>query len=287
MVDERMPHRGFRQAVSELYESRDILRNMIRRDYTTKHKNNVLGVAWSILNPLLLVAIFSVVFKYFLGVKPAPSSEAPFAVWFFAGLTFWNLFAVSVTTSVSSIIGGAYLIHKVYFPREILPISMDFSAAIQFVFEFVVLVGMIVVVSVWGVTHDGVTLWPTWSALLAPLYVIGVIMLAIGFSLLLSALTVRFRDMEHFTAVLIQAWFWMTPVIYSMDLIDSKGMTWLSVLWRLNPVTPLVIGFRDTVVDGIWPSFGWTMYSLTFAVAMMFGAYTYFRRQEPLFAELI
>src|SRR5687768_12441519 len=109
-------------ALREVWESNQILANMIRRDFSAKHKNSFFGMAWSLVNPMLLVAIFSFVF-YILGARAAPNRPYPFALFFFAGLVLWNFFSSGLQSATGSVVGGRHLIQKVYFPRKILPMS--------------------------------------------------------------------------------------------------------------------------------------------------------------------
>lgn len=275
IVETTPPPRSIRVALRELGESRDILRNLVRRDFAVKHKNSVLGVVWSLLNPLLLVAMFSVIF-YFFNFRASPGTTYPFAVFFFCGLAIWNLFAACVTASVGSVVGGAYLVKKVYFAREVLPLSVVLSAGITFVFEFAVLCLFLV----------GFQVWPGWTILLAPIFPLLAMLLAAGIGLFLSALTVYFRDMEHFVGVAIQVWFWATPVIYSLNLIAHKSKL-AAKIWLMNPITPVVIGFRQVVLDHQLPSLGWTAYSLFAGLTLLVSGYWFFNRFERQFPELI
>src|SRR5438874_903358 len=153
----RAPRRTVRAALRELVDSRQILANMVRRDFAAKHKNSFFGMAWSLVNPLLLVGIFSFVF-WFLGAQGVGGNRTyPFALFFFCGIAIWNLFSAGLLGATTSIVGGAYLIKKVYFPREILPLSQVFASLITFVFEFVVLM----------VAAPFFHVYPHWTLLLA------------------------------------------------------------------------------------------------------------------------
>lgn len=269
------PRRGIVDSTREVIKSRQILGNLVRRDFSTQHRNSFLGLAWSLLNPLLMVGVFSIVFKIFRAA-PQGAIQAPFAIFFFCGLTLWNLFSASVSNSSSSIVGGGYLIQKVYFPREILPLSTVFSAMITFAFEFLVL---IVVMFSFGVIPD-------WHALLAPIPVIIAIFLAYGFGLVFATANVYFRDVEHFLSFGMLAWFWMSAVIYDTSLVAERGET-AYFIFNLNPVVPIIASFRSLLLAHQMPNWGWLGYSATWAVALMLGGMWFFNRHEQRFAELI
>jgi ABC-type polysaccharide/polyol phosphate export permease len=357
---DRTSHRTTRQAILEVFASRDILANMVRRDFTIKYKNSFLGVGWSLFNPILLTLLFAGVFAA-LGFSPAPGTPYPFVLYFFAGLILWNLFAASVQGNVSAILNGAYLVKKVYFPREILTFSTILSNLITFAFEFiVVLIAIIITYVVTAIApstmivqvpvkEDGAfvidkqtgetrtkprrvctvarsksfdaqtaaqaprdvdpdrdcapSIIPSPTLLIAPLFIAIVVFLAASLSLLIASLTVYFRDMEHLVGVAMQMWFWLTPVLYSMSLINVKSPILATYIWPLNPMQPLVVGFRQVVLDGTLPkwgwiataeagqplgtSWGWILYSFLFAICFFLAGYRYFNKHETQFAELI
>lgn len=204
--------RSLPESVREVIEARQILANLVRRDFSTQHRNSFLGLAWSLLNPMLTVAVFTLVFRIFRAA-PTGTLQVPFALFFFSGLILWNLFSSSVVSGSTSIVGGGYLIQKVYFPREILPLSAVISAAITFAFEFVVL---IVVMLLFGVMPD-------WHMVLVPIPILIAILLAYGFSLVLSTANVYFRDVEHFLSFGMLLWFWISGVIFDSSLVRERA----------------------------------------------------------------
>ncbi|MDQ3871268.1 MAG: ABC transporter permease [Chloroflexota bacterium] len=271
----RAPRRTIGEALRELRDSRQILANMVRRDFAAKHKNSFFGMAWSLVNPLLLVGIFSFVF-WFLGAPVVGKRGYPFAMFFFCGITLWNLFSAGLTGATGSIVGGAYLVKKIYFPREILPLSQVFAALITFGFEFFVLM---VAGLLFGV-------YPYWTLLFVPLIVAETFLLAYAGGLLLSGLTVVFRDIEHFIGVVIQVLFWATPIIYDIALISRKSHLVAQAL-RANPMVDLVLAFRAVVLDHQLPGLEGLLYAGVFGVVLYLIAARSFNRREATFAELI
>lgn len=272
-----LPVRTLRQSARELAHNRDILGAMVRREFATKYKTSFLGMLWSLLNPLFLVAIFTVVFGVvFPGMRSDSGINVPMPVFLFAGISLWNVFAMAVGNNVESVTGNGYLLLKVYFPRDILPLSTVLSGLITYVFEFLVLVLALVVVGV----------YPYWTWLLAPVYVLTLALLAYGVSLFVAAANVHYRDMQHFVALALQALFWYTPIIYAFKIVADRG-SFYETVWLINPVAPLVVGFRAVMLDNQWPDWGWSLYSLGCAITLVLLGYVFFNRQEPKFGELV
>lgn len=272
-----LPVRSLRASVREMAHNRDILAAMVRREFAAKYKTSFLGMLWSLLNPLFLVAIFTVVFGVvFPGMRSDSGINVPMPVFLFAGISLWNVFAMAVGNNVEAVTGNGYLLLKVYFPREILPLSAVLSGLITYFFEFIVLVVALVVVGV----------YPYWTWLLAPFYVLLLALLAYGVSLFVAAANVHFRDMQHFVALLLQALFWSTPIIYAFTIVANRGQLY-ETLWLINPVAPIVVGFKSLMLDNQWPDWGWTLYSLGCTLVIVLLAYVFFNRQEPKFGELV
>lgn len=272
----RAGRRTLVQALRELWGAQDILWNMVRRDFSTQHRDSFLGVAWSLINPLFMAGLYTLVFK-FLRQPPDPGVTYPFVVSFFAGLIMWNLFANAASTGVSAITGGAYLVNKVYFPREIMPLALVFVGATTFIFEFIVLLALMLAFQV----------WPTPYVLLAPVFVFIVMLFAAGCGLLFSALNVRFRDMQHFVALLMIGWFWLTPVLISLNGYARAGGEPVEMLIKANPLTGALVGFKNVMLDGRMPSLQLSLYSLGWALFALLAGYWYFNREEPRFSEMI
>jgi ABC-type polysaccharide/polyol phosphate export permease len=260
----------------ELYRYRDLLRNLVIRDLKVRYKNSVLGILWSLLNPLLMTMVFTVVFTLML-----PSKIANFPVFFMSGFLPWTFFASSVTSATGSIVNNAGLIKKVYFPREILPIADVLSNLVHLVVAFVVLFALVLAF--------GMRLTP--AALMLPLIVLAEVMFITGMALLLSTMNVFYRDTEHIWSIVLQAWFFLTPIFYSIALMPQDkiilGVHVNIQLWarRLNPMASLVASYQDVLYWGS-PT-GWDFFLRTFAtcfVVLVIG-YTVFARYSHRFGE--
>lgn len=266
--------RGFFESLREVGEARQILANLVRRDFSTQHRNSFLGLAWSVLNPLLTVAVFTFIFALFRAA-PTGSLQVPFALFFFTGLILWNMFSSALMNASGSIVGGGYLVQKVYFPREILPLSNVIVAAITFLFEFAVLLVVMLLFR-----H-----WPTWESLLAPVPVLVALLMAYGFGLVFATADVFFRDVEHFLSFFVFLWFWLSGVIYDSSIVQQHGEKAYFV-FNLNPVVPVINSFRQLMLGGHAP-WGWLAYSAAWAVGLIVFGMWFFNRHERKFAELI
>jgi ABC-type polysaccharide/polyol phosphate export permease len=277
----RPPRPPLRAEVRELWRTRELIANLVQRDLKVRHRGTFLGMLWSLTTPLLTVGLYYFVFKVILGAQPVADyprpdgHDIPFAVYFFCGLTIWNFFGNSVGQAAGSVVGSGYLLNKVYFPRAILPLSVVLSSLVTFGFELCVL--MVSVLAVVGL--------PSAHLLWLPVIVAVAAALSYGLALLLSTLTVFLRDIAHFIGIFLQLWFWGTPIIYSLQFV--AGRKGFSQALKLNPMTGVVVSFRDVVVLNHAPPFRLLAYDAVVAVAMLaVGAYV-FSRSERLFSEIV
>ena len=272
--------KGVRGGLRELFAARELLGNLVSRDLKVRHRGTFLGMLWSLATPLLIVALYYVVFTYIFRQSPVgdlsrpDDRNVPFAVSFFAGLTLWSFFSNSVGASTGSVTGSGYLLNKVYFPRAILPISAVLSSLVTFGFEAAIL--LVATLAVVGP--------PSFHLLWAPVILLVVATFALGLSLLLSAVTVFLRDTAHFIAVFMQLWFWGTPVIYSLGIVTQPGLV---RLLELNPMTGAVVSFRNVVVLNRPPTLGLLAYDAAVAVVILVVGAWVFQRWQRLFSEIV
>jgi ABC-2 type transport system permease protein len=264
----------------DLLRYRELLVNLVRKELRVKYKNSVLGFVWSMLNPALYLVIFWIVFTKFLG-----ASIPSFPIYLLSGLLAWNLWSGSLGGSVTSLIGNANLVTKVYFPREILPLATIGANLMNFFFQFVVLIGALVLFR-YEVGPEALLLVP--SALAVELVML------VGFTLIVAVLNVYFRDVQHLLELVTLAWFWMTPIVYQSQVVQQKGSS-LFKLYMLNPMAPVVLAFQRGIygqVDGVLPdgaTLGWYFRHLGYvavgAVVLLAIGWTIFRRLESRLAE--
>ncbi|CAN5367358.1 hypothetical protein BH23ACT9_BH23ACT9_27150 [soil metagenome] len=210
---------------AEVWRSRDLLRNLISKELKVRYKGSALGFAWSLVTPLLISAIFTVVFATFLRI---PFGNGNFTTFFLAGYLMWQFFANSVTSSAGSIIANGALIKKVYFPRELIPFSLVASQGVHFLLALLATTPLFI-------AYRG------FHPELIPAIVVALLLVTLftaGVSMLLGALTVKFRDLQELLQVIMLAWFYLTPIIYSIETVRAipNATQWVAVL-RINPMT--------------------------------------------------
>jgi ABC-2 type transport system permease protein len=270
----------------------ELLAELVRKDLKVKYKNSALGFVWSLANPLLYLAVFTLVFNFFLrgGVDN-------FAVLFMAGFLVWNFFNLSTMSATGAVVGNANLVRKVRFPRMVLPLSSVGFAGVHFLLQLAVLFAVLTVLYP---DAFGPQLW-----LLLPALAV-VLTFTVAMSLLASALNVRYRDVEHLLEIALLAWFWLTPIVYPItvvrDLLAEKGLLPLFRLYMANPMTAVVVAMQRAIFNHpvgtshgqprqILPAGGYGFYLTWLGVAAVvsvvllgLGLWT-FRRLQADFAE--
>jgi len=257
-----------------LWEYRELLFFLIWRDVKVRYKQTALGVLWVLLQPVTSVAIFTLLFGVLLKVD---SGGIPYPVFALAGLLPWNYFSQALSRSSASVVNSSHLITKVYFPRLVIPLSGVLSSLLDFFVAFSVLVFLMIV---YGVA-------PTARLMVLPALVLLAMATALGFGLWLSALNVRYRDVNYLLPFLIQIWMYVTPVVYGSSLIPERFRFVLS----LNPMTGVVEGFRWALLGpasvGDYLSPPLVAISVCVSVAVLLGGAYFFRRTERSFADII
>jgi lipopolysaccharide transport system permease protein len=256
--------------VKELWQFRELLYFLSWRDIKVRYKQTALGVIWSILQPLLTMVIFSVLFGRFAKV---PSDGVPYPIFVYIGLLPWQYFAAVLNQSTNSLVAGKHMITKIYFPRLIMPASTSISALLDLCIASIILGVMMLYYDV--TVSSGI--------LLVPVLLVLTIVNAAGFGMWFSALNVRYRDIQYAVPFLIQIWMFVTPVIYPSSLIGERYAWILS----LNPMGGVIESFRPAVLGHMpipWISL---MISATIGGMVFIGGIFYFRRVERYFADVI
>jgi lipopolysaccharide transport system permease protein len=254
----------------EFWEYRDLLRLLAWRDIKVRYKQTALGAAWAILQPLLTMAVFSLVFGRLAKV---PSDGLPYPIFAFTALVPWGFFSTSLTQSSNSLVGNANLIKKVYFPRLVVPMASSASALVDMGIAFVVLLGFMM----------GYRIAPTWNVIWLPALVLLALVTSLGVGLWLAALNVRYRDVRYVVPFLVQFWLLATPIAYPSSLLSEPWRT----LYGLNPMAGVVEGFRWALLgSGTAPGPIVAVSSLA-AVVLLITGVLYFRRMEATFADVV
>jgi lipopolysaccharide transport system permease protein len=261
----------------ELWQYRELLYNLTLRDLKVRYKNSVLGVAWSLLNPILMMLVFTLVYTVMLG----QSNQRDYAAFILCGLLPWNFFSGSIMGGVGSIVNNGYLIKKVYFPRAVLPTSIMLSNLVNFL---VALPVYFVLAWLLGVRFTPYVLFLPIVLLVEMIFIMGV-------SLLLSAVNVFYRDVQQIMEVLILAWFFLTPVIWDVNLLPTSRMIMgvevpvQRLTYILNPMASIVATYRDILYYG--RPIGWDFFlrtALTVTVVLLIG-FVVFNHLKGRFAE--
>ncbi len=264
------PRHGWRQlGLGEIWAHRELLYFFIWRDLKVRYKQTIFGAAWAVMQPVALMAVFSVSIGRIAGVGPA---GVPYPLFVFAGLIPWTLFASSLTGASNSLVGGEAIITKVYFPRLLLP----FASVGSFVLDFTISLGALaVLMAYYGVAPSIAVVWLPALTLMA-------LVSALGVGTFLSAVNVRYRDVKYVVPFLVQLWMFGSPVVYTSTLIPER---W-HALYALNPMTGVVEGFRWALIGGPRPD-ELILVSAVASLVVLLGALVYFRRVERTFADVI
>jgi lipopolysaccharide transport system permease protein len=263
---------------ADLLRYRELFGSLFRRDLRAKYKGSVLGLAWSLAHPVVLMLVYLLVFSVLLRIQPADAYDH---YWLFllAGLPVWVFFATSLQSASRSLVENANLIRKVRFPRQLVPLSM---VATQLV-GFAVMAAIVLVLSLAFVPEARDTAW------LALLLAVPVIAFVAGLALAVASLNAIYRDVEHIVAALLLPWFFLTPVLYSLESIpgvrDHPRLVDL-VHWG-NPLTPVLEAFRDPLFFGVAPAAGDVAYLLAASVlSLALGAFVFSRVDDRVAVEV-
>ena len=254
----------------ELWEYREVGLFLVWRDLKVRFRQTALGVFWAVLQPLLLTVIFTIFLNRVAGVT---SSHIPYAVFALAGIVPWTLFSRALATASTSLVDSATIVGKVYFPRLLLPLATASSYVVDFAMSLVVL---FVVMGVYRIE-------PTPAILLAPVFALFALVVALAVAVWLSAVNVRYRDVQYLLPFVIQLWLLATPIAYPLSRIPHRWQ----VLVGLNPVAGPVVAFRWAVTGKEAPAASMVLLSLAVTLVVLVAGLAYFRKTERTFADII
>jgi len=260
----------FHLDLKAVWRYRELLYFLIWRDVKVRYKQTAIGAGWAIVQPLMTMVIFTVVFGSFAKI---PSDGLPYSIFAYTALLPWNYFAQAINRSGVSLVGSASLITKVYFPRLIVPISAAVAPVVDFAIAFIILLAMM---AWFGIA-------PTWGMLALPLFLLLALATALAVGLWLSALNVRYRDVGYTIPFLIQVWMYASPVVYPVSLVPEK---W-PLLYSLNPMAGVIEGFRWALLGKESPDFRVMTASAVVVMVLLLGGIVYFRRMERTFADVV
>ncbi len=273
------PQRGWVPVdLAELWRYRELVGFLALRDVKVRYKQSLLGVAWAVLQPLLTMVVFTLLFGALLGPGRMPAPDGvPYAVSTFCALVPWQLFAAALSASGNSLVVNQNLITKVYFPRLVAPIAPTLGALVDFAVAFAVLVAMMLA---FGLT-------PGVGILAIPLFALFAVISALSVSLWLSALNALYRDVRHALPFLVQAWMFATPVVYTTASVMGDQPAWFRAIYGLNPMAGVIEGFRWALLGTSSPPWELLASSTLAIAALLVGGLFFFRRMERTFADRV
>lgn len=261
--------------VRELLRHLELLQLVTMREIKIRYKQTTLGALWAVLQPFSLMVVFALFFSHFVGMRG--DTGMPYAVFSYTGLLAWTFFSTALSFAVPSLIANSQIITKIYFPREIIPLSSVFAALFDFVVAAGIYVGLLAYYRV----------APTWYALwVVPLLLIQIVFTT-GICLLLSAFTVMYRDFRFAMPLIVQIWMFATPILYSASSIRQKGGAFYTAYMALNPMAVIIDGYRRAVVQGQPPELKFVGGAAAIAVFLLWAGYKYFKHLERRFADIV
>lgn len=249
-----------------LYNYRELIKTSVKKDIGGKYKNSFLGILWSFVNPLLQIAVYAIIFPLIM-----KNNIPNYTVFMVCGLIPWNYFSTVINRASFTIIENGNIIKKVYFPREILPLSLVISETINFFISTIIIIGFIL----------GYKMGITKYILLYPLVLLIQYIMLLGISLIVSSVTVYFRDLQHFIGVLLQLFFYATPIVYSLETIP-ENFRWIL---KINPMTYIIEGFRDIFYYQKMPDIKMLCVILIISIILCVIGYMIFKNLQKKFAE--
>jgi lipopolysaccharide transport system permease protein len=260
----------FHLDLGELWQYRELLYILIWRDVKVRYKQTVIGATWVVLQPLMTMVVFTVVFGHFAKI---PSDGLPYPVFAYTALLPWTYFSQALSRSGVSVVGSAHLITKVYFPRLIVPLSAAVSPGVDFLLSFIILLGLIA----WYKIRLTLCIFAL------PLFIILACITALSVGLWFSPLNVRYRDVGYAIPFLNQIWMYASPVVYPISLVPERWR----LLYSLNPMAGVIEGFRWALLGKESPDFVVMTVSAAVVLVLLLGGIFFFRRMEPTFADVI
>jgi len=260
----------FRLDLAALWQYRELLYFLVWRDLKVRYKQTAIGATWAILQPLMTMVIFTVIFGHFAKI---PSDGLPYPIFAYTALLPWTYFASALSRSSSSVVAEAHLISKVYFPRAVLPLAGTVSGIIDFAVAFPLLLGMMIWYGI----------MPAWGLLALPLFLLLALATALAVGLWCSALNVRYRDVGYTIPFLTQCWMYASPVAYPVSLVPENWRFFYS----LNPMAGVVEGFRWALLGKQGPDFVVMAVSTVVVALLLVGGLVFFKHMERTFVDVV
>ncbi len=261
--------------LAELWRYRDLIGLFVKRDFVSKFKQTILGPLWFIIQPLITTIMFTIVFGNIAGI---PTDGIPKMLFYLAGIVGWTYFATCLNDTSQTFIKNASIFGKVYFPRLALPISIVISNLVSFVIQFALLLGFMAYFMIMGADVH-----PNINVLLLPILVLLIAGLGLGFGIIISSLTTKYRDLTHLVAFGVSLWMYATPIIYPLSEIPEKYKLFVLA----NPMTPIVETFKVALLGVGEVNYMHLLYSFGFTVVVLFAGVLIFNKVEKSFMDTV
>lgn len=268
--DEQWPEERRPGALRILFGHRELIGSLTLRDIRARYKQSVLGVAWALLQPLAMMIIYTVVFSHIVRVD---TGEIPYPVFSYIALLPWTFFSQSLISGTECLVSNFNLITKIYFPREVFPISAVLGKTVDLALGILVIVPLFIIYSI----------KPTWLVVMVIPVLLVQLCLMLGLTFLLSSFNLFYRDVRHIVPLLTTMWMYLTPIIYPLNLVPKKYLP----VYMLNPMVPIMDSYRRVALQGEPPMWGYLGISAAISVLALIIGYRVFKKLEPAFAELI
>ena len=256
----------------ELFHYKDLFWTLSWRDFRVRYAQTSIGFLWAIIQPVLTIAILTIVFGRFVGVE----TQVPHLVYTVAGMSLWTYFSYVMTNSGGSIIASQQMVKKIYFPRLIIPLS---KAVVGLIDLFITLLLLVILLFYYQIPI-------TWNILYAPLFIAMSMLAALSVGIWLSALTVRFRDFQHVVPFMVQIGLYITPIAYPIEMVSANAPSWLKSIYFMNPMAGIIEGFRWSIFGG---RLDWSIIGLAAIIVLVLftTSLIYFRKVEDEMADYV
>ena len=258
--------------LKEMYEYREMIFSLVKKDLRGRYKGSMLGFMWTFINPLLQLLVFTLVFSIIMR-----ANYEQYYLFLFVALVPWMFFGSSVQDGSTCIMRESNMVKKIYFPREVLPISTVTSAFVNMILTFLVVFGVVIIA--------GRTINPL-ALLCLPVVMIVEYILCLGIALIVSSITVYLRDLQYILGIFVMALQYMTPVMYGVDMVERSGAgQWLILIFNLNPMTPIIKIYRQIIYYGEVPELGSLLLAVIIGVVFIIIGELLFKKLQKGFAE--
>jgi len=266
----------------ELWRYRDLCSMYVKRNIVVQYKQTILGPLWYVIQPMITVIMYMVVFG---GIAGIPTDGVPQPLFYLAGVCMWQYFADCLNNTSNTFVTNADIFGKVYFPRLIMPLSNVLSNLLRFGIQFSLFVIVYLIYAV-----SGCQAHLTWYVLLFPLLILVLAGLALGFGILISSLTTKYRDLQILFTFIVQLWMYATPVVYPLSQVAGKTVLGFNLynIMALNPVTPIIESFKFAFLGaGDFIGWGWLAYSFAFMVILLGLGVVVFNKVQKSFMDTV